>query len=263
MKHIGMIGFGAIAQQVYAHLAADPGYRFTLLRRAGGKQDAGVPDGVTALDRLEEFIAAAPDLVLEMAGQTAAETYLPAVLSAAIPVVICSTGALAEGEFLAQLIRAAQAAGTKLIVPPGAVGGLDYLRTIAATPGASVTYTSRKPVAAWTQELAARGMPPAAVKEPVALFEGSAQAAARLFPRNLNAALTVALAAGKASMTVRVLADPEAQGNTHEIEAVSLAGTASFRFVNAPSPVNPKTSALTALSVIAAVEDHFSDDPIR
>jgi aspartate dehydrogenase len=54
-------------------------------------------------------------------------------------------------------------------------------------------------------------------------------------------------------VTVRVIADPKAAGNTHEIEAESAAGTASFRFVNAPSPDNPKTSALTALSLVAAL----------
>jgi aspartate dehydrogenase len=52
---------------------------------------------------------------------------------------------------------------------------------------------------------------------------------------------------------VRVVADPAARGNTHEIEAKSAAGEAHFRFVNAPSPDNPKTSMVTALSLAAAV----------
>ncbi|RVA63808.1 DUF108 domain-containing protein, partial [Mesorhizobium sp. M7A.F.Ca.CA.001.11.2.1] len=39
----------------------------------------------------------------------------------------------------------------------------------------------------------------------------------------------------------------------HEIEPKSTAGTASFRLVNAPSASNPKTSMLTALSLVAAL----------
>ncbi|RUZ82296.1 DUF108 domain-containing protein, partial [Mesorhizobium sp. M7A.F.Ca.CA.001.14.1.1] len=54
-------------------------------------------------------------------------------------------------------------------------------------------------------------------------------------------------------VTVRVVADPKAAGNTHEIEVESTAGTASFRLVNAPSASNPKTSMLTALSLVAAL----------
>ncbi len=61
--------------------------------------------------------------------------------------------------------------------------------------------------------------------------------------------------AGADKVTVRVVADPAAAGNTHEIEVESAAGTASFHLVNAPSPDNPKTSALTALSLVAALRE--------
>ena len=77
--------------------------------------------------------------------------------------------------------------------------------------------------------------------------------AAQLYPRNLNAGLTVALAAAPAPVTVRVIADPTVSLNTHEIEAESTLGMAFMRFANRPSPDNPKTSALTAASLAAAV----------
>jgi aspartate dehydrogenase len=47
--------------------------------------------------------------------------------------------------------------------------------------------------------------------------------------------------------------------NVHEIEIESAAGIAEFRFMNAPSPDNPKTSAVTALSLAAAVRNFLDD----
>jgi aspartate dehydrogenase len=94
------------------------------------------------------------------------------------------------------------------------------------------------------------------------LFEGSARDAARSFPQNLNVAMTLALAgAGMDATKVRVLADPRARGNTHEIDIESEAGRARFVFENTPSALNPKTSALTALSIVHAVRDYFAHRP--
>ena len=87
----------------------------------------------------------------------------------------------------------------------------------------------------------------------IVLFEGAPAQAALLYPRNLNAGLTVALAAAPAPVTVRVIADPAVSLNTHEIEAESALGIAFMRFANRPSADNPKTSALTAASLAATV----------
>lgn len=124
---------------------------------------------------------------------------------------------------------------------------------MAPLSDARARYTSRKPVAAWGAELAALEVDPDRLTAPHVLFDGTAAEAVRLYPRNLNAGLTLALALGPARVSVRVVADPGAEGNTHEIDVDSAAGTARFRFFNAPPPDNPKTSLLTALSMAAAL----------
>jgi aspartate dehydrogenase len=45
------------------------------------------------------------------------------------------------------------------------------------------------------------------------------------------------------------VADPEAPGNVHEIEAEGAAGRFTISLQGRPSRTNPKTSALTAFSV--------------
>ena len=246
---LGLIGAGAIGRQILAAVAEHGGDEVVLLRRSG-KGDA--PPGVTSVASTAALIAAAPDCVIEAARQEAVAELVPPLLAASIPVVLCSTGALADEALRGRLIALARDHATDLVIPGGAVAGLDYLRTISGVAGARVTYTSRKPPAAWHEELLGLGHDPARLQSIVTLFEGTAGEAAQRYPRNLNVAMTLALAGGEAPLTVRVLADPQATGNSHEIDVDGPAGTAHMAFRNAPLAENPKTSAITALSALKA-----------
>lgn len=254
-RHVGLIGFGAIGRALATHLTA-PDYRLTVLRRAA----APACPGIDAVDTMDALVAAGPMLVVEAAGHAAVAQYGPALLERGRNLIIASSGALADEDLARRLVLAAEEGGGRLIVPAGAIGGLDYLAAVAGIDGTEVRYTSRKPPAAWSEELRAIGHDPATLATQVVLFEGSAAEAARRYPRNLNAGLAVALAAGPAHTRVRVVADPAVSGNVHEIAVESPVGTAAMSFDNRPSPDNPKTSALTALSLAAAVRRHF--DPL-
>ena len=62
---------------------------------------------------------------------------------------------------------------------------------------------------------------------------------------------TVALAGlGFDQTEVELCADPQTSRNTHEIEVSAKAGNFQILLEGLPSPENPKTSALTAFSVI-------------
>ena len=249
---VGLIGFGAIGRDLAARLVRE-GHDVVALLRAGSASRAAVPAHVAVVATVEALIAARPALVVEAAGQAALRAAAPLLLAAGLTVVAASTGALGDPALFGELEEAARRGGSRLIVPAGALGGLDYLAALRGSPDATVRYTSRKPPAAWRAELAAAGHDPDRLADPVVLFEGEAAAAARLYPRNLNAGLTVALAASPVPVVVRVMADPAVSLNTHEIEAESDLGSASMRFANRPAPANPKTSALTAASLAAAV----------
>lgn len=255
-RRIGLVGFGTIASEIEARLRG-PGFAFACLLRPHAPSRARVPDGVPVLDTPEALLDWRPELVVEAAGHAAVASVLPGILAAGIPALPASTGALADDALLARLAEAARSGGSRLIVPSGAVGGLDYLAALRETDEASVRYTSRKPPAAWAPELEAAGLSERAASEEIVLYEGTAREAARLYPKNLNVGLTIALAAGQERVRVRIVSDPQAAGNTHEIETESALGSARLAFVNAPSPTNPKTSALTAASLIAAIRRHF------
>jgi len=249
---VGIIGFGAIGRDLAGRLARE-GHDVMVLLRANSASREAVPADVAVVDTVAAMIAARPALVVEAAGQAALQVAAPLLLAAGLTVIAASTSTLGDPALFARLEDAARQGGSRLIVPAGALGGLDYLAALRGSPDAKVRYTSRKPPAAWRAELAVAGHDPDRLVDPVVLFEGGAAEAAHRYPRNLNAGLTVALAAAPTPVVVRVMADPTVSLNTHEIEAESDLGSAAMRFANRPAPANPKTSALTAASLAAAV----------
>lgn len=260
-RRVVLIGFGAIAGDIAAALLAarEPAYALGVLLRPGSPSRARVPDAAAALSGLDEVEAFAPDLVIEAAGHEAVRDSVPGCLRLGLPVLISSIGALHDQAFFAGLVATARTGGGRLLLPSGALGGLDYVRAIRHATHLDLRYQSRKPPAAWSGELRALGHDPATLSEPVTLFSGTAREAAALYPQNLNVAAALALAgAGFEATGVDVICDPAATGNIHVVTATSEFGTMSLEIANRPSPSNPKSSWIVGQALLAAVEQHFS-----
>lgn len=85
-------------------------------------------------------------------------------------------------------------------------------------------------------------------------YEGNARQAAQEYPKNANVAASVALAGlGFDHTRVRMIADPDARGNIHEVDVRSAALDFTIRLEGKPLPGNPKTSASTVYSVAREV----------
>ena len=86
------------------------------------------------------------------------------------------------------------------------------------------------------------------------MYEGTAEEAARLYPREMNVAATLALTVKPAKVRVQVVSDPAVQRNTHEFQVKWRFGEMFLRFANDPHPDNPRTSALAAWSAIKLLQ---------
>ncbi|MBC7778704.1 MAG: aspartate dehydrogenase, partial [Proteobacteria bacterium] len=118
----------------------------------------------------------------------------------------------------------------------------------------AVRYVGRKPIAAWRGTRAVETIDLERIDAATTVFEGSAREAALAFPQNANVCAAIALAGiGFDATSVRLVADPLARGNEHEIEAEGGFGTLRFNVVGKPLAENPKTSSLAAYSLLRSL----------
>jgi aspartate dehydrogenase len=199
--------------------------------------------------RIEDLLALKPDVVVELAGHAALRCHAPTVLRAGIDVLILAVGALAEPATEGAIRDAAQAGNSHAVVVSGGIGGLDAIASASAGRLTRVTHFTRKPARAL--------LPPdeaAALREPKELFAGSAREGALMFPESINVAAAVSLAGLDLDRTeVRVVADPSVERNRHEVVAEGDFGRLRFEIENVPSPNNPRTGRLVAMSVVHAL----------
>lgn len=154
------------------------------------------------------------------------------------------------------LVERAKATGARIIVPTGALLGLDAVRAAAEGEIRSARLISRKPPAALAGApyLAAHGISLAGLDRPLQVFDGSAGEGARGFPANVNVAAALALAGiGPERTHLEIWADPALTRNTHRIEIEADSARLSMTIENVPSLENPRTGQLTPLSVIACL----------
>ena len=258
MLRVTFIGAGAIAAEVHSQLAAhSDAVRIAAVVRSAAADTAPEP-GVAPGWHGVPVVAAVPwdasDLVIEMAGIGAVIEHVVPALRRGIPCFICSVGALAVQQVADEVRAAAEQGGTSAQLMSGAIGAIDALAAAAVGGLDSVHYTGRKPPQAWSGTPAEAQWPLDLLTVPTVVFEGSARQAALQFPKNANVAATVALAGvGFDRTRVTLIADPGADCNVHHIAAAGAFGELAFSAHNLPSPDNPKTSALTAWSVVRAV----------
>jgi aspartate dehydrogenase len=251
-----LIGHGAIAREVIKHIGADEPARIcaVLVRPARlAETRAALADDIEVVAALDD-LRMVPDLAAECAGHQAVAQHGAEVLRRGIDLVVISIGALADRALYAALGQAAIDGRAKLVLPAGAVAGADALAAARVGGLSLVTYTSRKPPASWRGTPAEAAHDLAALKRETVLFEGPADDAARLYPQNANVAATIALAgAGFDRTEVRLIADPAAGGNIHQVHAEGAFGEFDIELRGKPLPDNPKTSTLAAHSVVHAI----------
>jgi aspartate dehydrogenase len=255
----GLIGCGGIAQDVVAALrGADPPADIEivgLLARPGRSDVARqrFPD-IDIFEEIEDLLTEGPDIIAEVASQQAVAEYGEQVLRNSIDFLVISVGALADAELFDRLETAAEFGNSRMLLPAGAIGGLDAIAAMRIGGLRSVRYRSRKPPAAWRGSPAEKVVDLGNLAKPTVLYSGTAREAALLYPQNANVAAAVALAGlGFEQTQVELVADPDAPGNVHEIEVEGAAGKFAIRLEGRPSRSNPKTSALAALSVARAL----------
>ncbi len=190
------------------------------------------------------FVRADIDIVVEAASVAAVRDHAEEILSNGKDLVILSVGALADADFRERITSLARANGRKIHVPSGAILGLDNLKVGQIAPFTRLLLrTTKSP-----ESLNIRA------KRRMMIFSGKANDCIREFPKNINVAVALGLAAGREA-DVEIWIDPDVDRNIHEIIAEGAFGEIFIRVSNVPSTDNPSTSYLAALSILTLLKN--------
>jgi aspartate dehydrogenase len=268
--HIGLIGLGAIGQQVAAGIAsgaAGPDVELTgvLTRgRSNSITDAGreqlrsgrhVPreqlrsgthvarEQLRLVTDLSSLLATGPHLVVEAASADAVVAYAEPILASGASLVVASSAALVESAFRARLEELCRLHNVRVYVPAGALIGLDALSAAAAGELEAVSLCVVEPL---------RGCEARRV-----IFQGSAVEAARQFPGRLNIAATAALALGAFDASVTLIECPP--DDRHEIVLSARGAFGEFTASLWPDVRADRLRHIVALSLLARVRRMQAD----
>lgn len=252
---VAVAGLGAIGLKVAE--ALDQGIPGCVLTAVSAN------DRAKAVERLSHLAPQVPvvplaeleplaDIVVECAPAKLLPDIAEPFLRAGKSVIVLGVGAILSNE---HLIALARRHGGQIIVPSGALLGLDAVAAAAEGKIHSVRMVTRKPVRglAGAPYLTEHNIEISDIKEPLRIFNGTPREAAVGFPANLNVAVALSLAGiGADETTLEIWADPALERNVHRVEVVADSATFSMTIENVPSD-NPKTGRITALSVISTL----------
>ena len=253
---VGIGGLGTVGLPVARWLACSAEGLVLAAVSAGNRQraeqrvnDFRTPVPVVELDELADLC----DVIVECAPPGNFLDIAEAALGAGRILMPLSVTSLVKHM---DLIDLARQTGGRIIVPTGAILGLDAVRAAALGNVRTISMITRKPPAGLKkapfvieQDLDLDGL-----KEAVLLFEGPVAEAAAKFPANVNVAVALSLAGiGPDKTQYQIWADPGVQRNTHVIKVD--ADTASFEMTIrvVPTKENPATGEIVCLSVMEAL----------
>ncbi len=188
------------------------------------------------------------DLMIEAVNASSTREIVRGALLQKRNVIAMSVGKLLDAQDLFSLARKR---GCHLLIPSGAIAGIDAIKSASLARIHKISLTTRKPLNGFANNpyLVRKGIDLAALKKETVLFKGNVDSAVKFFPQNINVAATLALASqAKDKITVCIMTSPEYKSNSHEIEIIGDFGRIVTRTDNVVSPENPKTSYLAVLS---------------
>lgn len=261
LKHIGIVGCGAIGGMICR--AFDQGVINAHLVALSDKDPVSAQELADSLVNIRprvmntSALIDAVDLVVECAAQSAVSDIAMPALEKGRDVMIMSIGALTDERLWGRIKSLAREHDCRVYLPSGAIVGLDGLKSASMAKISSVMLTTRKHPASFqgAPYIEQHKIDLNALKRATVIFEGCAEDAVNAFPANVNVAATLSLIGIGAKKTrVRIIADPALSTNVHEIRVEGEFGKFETRVENIPSPDNPRTSYLAALSTIATLK---------
>jgi len=261
MKKVAVIGYGSIGKEIIASAKRQeiPNAKiiavFDKQSQVVNSVDNEYGD-VHLFSDFDEFynsqIYSSLDVIIECASKDAVREFGKKIIESKKDLIVLSVGAFSDKEYLAQLQHLSTLNRTRILIPTGAIAGLDSIRSVRKyLDSLTITTTKHPKSLVGAPFFKSSRVRLDDINSETVLFEGNASTAIELFPANVNVSVAVALAGvGLEKTHVKIIADPLISVNKHEIVAKGSFGEIHIVVQNIPSPTNPKTSYLASLSAI-------------
>ncbi len=259
---VGILGCGAIGSRIAKSIKTECGPQATVtaLFDINPAKSENLQKHIlykNIIKKSYQDLLSSCDLVVEAVNAPDTYQLVRRALLAKKDVLVMSVGKFIEGE---SIFKLAQKQGVRVLIPSGAIAGIDAIKAASLQRIDRITLTTRKPIYgfadnAFVQE---RRINLSQIKKETILFDGNVREAVKCFPQNINVAATIALASNsKDKLRIRIATSPEFKVNSHEIEVVGEFGRLVTKTENVVCQDNPKTSLLAVLSAIRTLKEYF------
>jgi aspartate dehydrogenase len=258
---VGIIGCGAIGGSVLKQVVLKYIDRLQIfIYDKDSKKTAEIRDSLPEVNIKKSLnsIVKFCDFVIETASIACVRELLPILMSSPRDVLFMSVGGLLGKEKILNKIRLS---GKKVIIPSGAIGGIDAIKTLSRWGIKKLLLKTFKPGEVLMQSpyITKNKIKIKNLQKPQLIFKGSVKQAIKAFPRSINVSATLLIYSGLKDFEVQIYASPEKDKITHIIEVVSNISTLTITCQNFPSPHNPRTSNLAIASACMEVEDYLRE----
>jgi aspartate dehydrogenase len=257
---VGIIGCGAIGSFLVKSIINDQRFKIVGLidekSERANKLAGSCKSHVTVCPNINSLLKKRPQVIVEVASPIAVEQYGSEILRVCDLILMSVAAFVVKPGLFESLGEIATHYGRRIYIPSGAISGLDALKALSPQLEEVILETTKHPKSiAQTSYLDKKSVELDKLQSKTVIFDGSAMEGAKYFPFNLNVAAALSYAGiGPEKTHVMFIADPMAKCTTHKITMKSPAGQITTEAMNRPSPENPRTSFLAALSVLSTLK---------
>ncbi|MDP8253994.1 MAG: DUF108 domain-containing protein [Candidatus Kaelpia aquatica] len=256
---VGIVGLGTIGSSVVEQAISD--YSLSLdqvyiydVEKSSVDLILNKYDWIKSLDSIEEVVCNS-DFIIETASGSCVKDLMPLIVKYRKDILVMSTGGLLR---VKELLSQARDRGVDVVIPHGAVAGLDAIEAIKDEGIDKIRLSSYKPIKALKGS-------PYIISNNIDLdnlsgqsvFKGSVSEATEGFPKSINVSATLLLLSGLDDIEVNIYISSDNDTITHIIEVESKISRLKIECRNYPSSSNPKTSALAICSAVTEAKRYI------
>lgn len=261
---IAIIGFGNIGKHLAEWVINEPSFelRYVVDTKYIDKENVNFKNQpIIFRKEITPELIKSVDIIIECATKKVVSQLLKfdEIDRIGMKLILISTGGLYQNKEILKKLK-----NCEIIIPVGAIAGLDGIKAVNDDITSIKLKTTKHPKSlVGAPFFDNSNIDILSIKTPQTIWEGKVGEAVNLFPKNINVAASIYFASKCENLTIKIVADPNATSNMHEITCEGDFGKIYTRSENKPSPKNPKTSFLAVKSVVSILRNMNSSVKIN